>query len=967
MSAGTPAASGRKPSRRPAPILAALLAAGLLTLATAGGDAATAQPATTTAPLSGSAGTASAPAFTQTKTIERTNLINGQVQVVDSRTVTLNVSTTTNLIGRQPITVSWSGAHPTGGIQEGTPDVTAAGIQEYPMVLLECHGTTASITPEDCWTSTPSERYIAAQSSYGNFAPWMLDEYAPPGSAQRTTDFNEPNPLPSGCTDSDTTSPQAWLPYVTPGGTTYLIGPGGNCGMPNEMSGLGGIGEVPSNETFAATNLGGAGSAQFDVWDTTIDPDLGCSDTVACALVAIPIMGISCDPAGSGLSDTDPAVALCENTGYWAPGAVNSSISPTAPGTNVDLAVQGSLWWAASNWRNRFVVPLAFAPPSNFCSISGTGNNSVDTYGSELLDQAELQWQPHFCQGSNPFTLEYAPIPEPEAATELQGGQIEAALVTDQPSGGFSQPVVHAPVAETGFAISFAIDNSAGLPVTSLNLDPRLLAKLLTESYPGLSDLESDPELLHACTGSNPIKAPGSTECTNPLDITLDPEFQALNPGVPKGVGATVAASVLLALSTQSDVMYALTSYINDDPAARAWLNGTPDPWGMVVNSTYKDIQLPVASWPLLSDWTPPSWTNGGSAEFSPCFQSSSTPPPALPFLAAPVPDLPDIAEDLQFADVQSEAICQANLNDPAASKMIALGAQGIGHRFMLAVTSLADSERYDLPTASLLTYTAPGTPAQFTSAAGMTFVAPTNDSLSSAASLLTPDAADGGWDFPYSLYQQDSTKAEQAYPGTMLVYADIPTQGLSAADAADYAAFLTFVAGPGQDPGNGVGQLPAGYLPMTAADNLGPEAAYTVSAAAAVAAQKGAIPALPGAATGSGGAGGSLGVSAGAGTGLAPSGVLSSPSSSKNNTGLASLNLPKIALRSHTTAKVALTPLESFGITAYLLLGMAGLAVLGGLAAAAVGGLPWFRANRGAPFAFLSTRLSWLREKKWV
>ncbi len=34
----------------------------------------------------------------------------------------------------------------------------------------------------------------------------------------------------------------------------------------------------------------------------------------------------------------------------------------------------------------------------------------------------------------------------------------------------------------------------------------------------------------------------------------------------------------------------ALTTYINDDPAARAWLNGKPDPWGMVVNPAYRHI-----------------------------------------------------------------------------------------------------------------------------------------------------------------------------------------------------------------------------------------------------------------------------------------------------------------------------------------------------------------------------------------
>ena len=55
-----------------------------------------------------------------------------------------------------------------------------------------------------------------------------------------------------------------------------------------------------------------------------------------------------------------------------------------------------------------------------------------------------------------------------------------------------------------------------GNPVP-IRLDARLLAKLLTESYEGCAqDCLSDPALV-----------------SNPIDITRDPEFQALNPQVP--------------------------------------------------------------------------------------------------------------------------------------------------------------------------------------------------------------------------------------------------------------------------------------------------------------------------------------------------------------------------------------------------------------------------------------------------
>jgi hypothetical protein len=87
------------------------------------------------------------------------------------------------------------------------------------------------------------------------------------------------------------------------------------------------------------------------------------------------------------------------------------------------------------------------------------------------------------------------------------------------------------------------------------------------------------------------------------------------------------------------------------------------------------------------------------------------------------------------------------------------------------------------------------------------------------------------------------SKAAAAAYPGTMVVYAAVPTTGLPATDAKDYASLLQFAATSGQDPGLGVGQLPPGYLPMTNASGLGALASYTQAAAKDVAAQNGEVP----------------------------------------------------------------------------------------------------------------------------
>ena len=79
-------------------------------------------------------------------------------------------------------------------------------------------------------------------------------------------------------------------------------------------------------------------------------------------------------------------------------------------------------------------------------------------------------------------------------------------------------------------------------------------------------------------------------------------------------VPGSTAASSLLSLNTSSDEIYALTSYINADPEARAWLNGSPDPWGMIVNPNYKGITLPTSSsasglgpmYGVIQDMSPP-------------------------------------------------------------------------------------------------------------------------------------------------------------------------------------------------------------------------------------------------------------------------------------------------------------------------------------------------------------------------
>jgi hypothetical protein len=841
-----------------------------------------------------------------TKTVERVNLVNGKSKVVDKRHISMHVSDTHNLRGRQEISVSWTGAHPTGGLVADENSIDAQQ-EEYPFVVLECRGVDSShvapakqLSPQTCWTQSWSERF---QSSLDTaFPPYRLDRYGT--KAQRAAIVGAPKHRPAACFAP--LPSEYWVPFAAANGHVYPGGTGGCAGMPPEAVTAEGS-SLPSNETFGVTGKNGRGSTKFDVWTSAENASLGCSTSVACSLVAVPIEGISCDPAAHSLPARDrpkarqlaQVTAACESKGAFAAG---QTVTPQGAD---DVAVSGSLWWSASNWRNRISVPLSFATPADACDVVNS-SSSVNVYGSELLSQATAQWLPHFCLNSKLFKIQHVQIGEPEARGLLTTGSASAAFTSDAPPAGYGKPVVQAPTALTGFAITYDIDTSHGQAYTKLRLTPRLLAKLLTESYPAILPLKQlDPAL------SN-----------NPLDITEDPEFQALNPEITKGVDATEAAAELVTLSSDSDVIRALTTYINDDPTARAWLNGTPDPWGMTVNPKYSHIKLPVDKWPLLDTFASPELYTPTSND---CLHAN--PVPFLPLVAAPMSTLADIAESMQFSVANSQTTCVQPVDGSSVGeKLVASGRQTVGNRFMIGISSLGDANRYQLEQAALQS-----TPKHF--------VTPTAASLRSAASFLRPDQAAGTWTLPYKTLATNA-KAATAYPGTMLISTAVPTQGLARSAAKDYATFLRFVAGPGQQPGEGVGQIPAGYLPITAANGLGRLVTYTQVAAQAVAAQNGKQPALnakfvpahhpagthhgqAGGPSGSGGSGGAPSTG-GATAAPPPTGTAASGGSTKGTSPVVAADSSPVS-----AGRTLGIPLGPGALTIVILLG---LAVIGGV-----------------------------------
>ncbi|NUQ31849.1 MAG: hypothetical protein HOP99_03365, partial [Dermatophilaceae bacterium] len=712
---------------------------------------------------------------------------------VDERDVRVSVDKTTELRGRERIEVTWSGARPSAA-RAVNPFGESGLLQEYPVVIMQCRGVddptlpaAQQLRPETCWTSTRMQR---SASTADRVAVWRHDRYATDAARAQVTGLS---PYPSSCPDAGGLSVHL-TPFVTAKGRSYAACDASS--MPPEAA----VGATfPPAEIAAFTDLDGHGSASFEVRTDVENESLGCSHTVACSLVVVPIMGISC-------ADAD---LECSKTGRFLEGSSNFA------GEGVDDAVSPTYWWSPSNWRGRFSVPLGFGLAPNACDLLDP-RAPVGFYGSELMAQASVQWAPAYCLRKDRFKFQHNAMPDKAAFGLMLAKSAAAAFV----SAGRSTPpgtrVAYAPSAVTGFGIAYAIDkpDNAG-EQRQLRLTPRLLAKLLTESYPA-SDLGR--------------QRPGLS--TNPLSLNRDPEFIALNPGldrIEREAGAT-----LLALSNSSDVIEALTAYIAADPEAMAFVAGKPDPWGMTVNPAYRGLSLPTDQIPLLDTFVPAS-----SLE---CRVQNPT--PYLPLVAAPVSSLRTIATAVLDAWPNVQTKCdRATTSSPW--KLGRVDRQGVGSRFMLGLVSLGDASRFGLRTASLQTKVAASAPTRFSDARGRTFVAATGESLRAAVGLGRQQTALG----PFSWTQQQVRAAGNAYPGALVVYTAARLDGLDRETADEVSTFMTVSSSEGQRPGPGNGQLPEGFVPISAS---GPTARLRAAAVAAAAAVKAQSPAV--AAPGSGG-----------------------------------------------------------------------------------------------------------------
>jgi len=446
---------------------------------------------------------------------------------------------------------------------------------------------------------------------------------------------------------------------------------------------------------------------------------------------------------------------------------------------------------SASNWRYKMAVRLDFDPVGLSCPI-GTAERRI--VGQESVADAVSRWQPVLCDAANAI-FGFSQVPDDLARRQALAADPWLSLLTrpvDPAAVPDKRSLVYAPVAVSGVAIAFNIDaqpvrgappelaEKAGTRVPTLRLNARLVAKLLTQSY-GVATLE--PERLAAA---------------NPLNLVRDQEFQDLNPDYThydlRRLGRITVPAGL------SDAYAELWAWVASDPDAKAFLAGTPDPWGMEVNPAYRDLLLSRSDFPI-SDLA--------------CRAATESFPELCPL------DYLAYAQDMHEGGrgaARGQTLARDTFNRDAGGGWRLSPPQLSGNRAVLALVDTATAERYRLPVAALR------------NTAGA-YVLPNAQGLNAGLASTKPTAVDG-------VVQPDPTSgAPGAYPLTHVTYAVTSPEHLAPDEATAYADLLTFIAGAGQVQGDGVGQLPAGYLPLTDAQRAQTAAAAATVRAAATAA----------------------------------------------------------------------------------------------------------------------------------
>ncbi|MFE5770891.1 hypothetical protein ACFQ7O_21300 [Streptomyces sp. NPDC056485] len=644
----------------------------------------------------------------------------------------VTVSQTRNLVD-QVVRISWTG---------GAPTVSDTAYAANYLQIMQCWGDAATgPTTDQCQFGGSS----ALGAGAGN---------------QAAGAYTNSRQLNYGATLQD--SEKQPLPPATPSGISYApfrtvnadpVSPGNW----NEFFDVNSTNEVP----YARTNARGAGEVYFEAQTAVEAPGLGCGSAVrdaqgrttgrGCWLVVVP----------RGTSEIDGSAYTSQSGGQL-------QSSPLSP----------------ANWKHRLLVPLGFEPLGSYCPI---GAEERGTLGSEMAAEAVTRWQPALCQTGGKAIYGYAQVPDDTARVKLLSGAPGLVFLGRPAPPDPTRKPLYAPVSLSGITIGFFIESQAGFRAPdevkarngarlgSLRLTPRLVAKLLTESY----------------RDGNSRFAESTAK--NPENLGRDPEFRHYNPDYADlDFGGKLGDA--LVPQPLADTTRQLWDWIAQDPAAREFLDGVPDNTGahgdpsyagMAVNPNYRDLALPTSTFPKSDPYCQPFEDR---PNFPLCIQDKH------PYAT----DMHAAARAASRGDTLARTSWDATATPPAYKKD---PPQPAGLRAVLAVTDTATADRYGLVRAELLN-------------AGGRFTAPEPAALLAAAKARKPgaqgtDAADG------VSVPDPGTKDPAAYPLTVVTYAATVPADLTAAEGKDYAGLLAYAAGQGQTPGVSAGTLPNGYAPL--------------------------------------------------------------------------------------------------------------------------------------------------------
>lgn len=546
---------------------------------------------------------------------------------------------------------------------------------------------------------------------------------------------------------------------------------------------------VTTNEIGGgATGADGRGAELFEVQTGLQSAGLGCGqrvEPVAGGSFKIPRCWIVVVPRGTPTEENQGTSAdVAARPDQF--GVFTSPLSPEA-------------------WKNRIAIPIEFNPVDSPCSLGAVERRIA---GNEVSFAAIESWQPLLCAGGRLPPFSYAPVGDPTARLQLSNPTAGAPgmVVLQRPLPLTGQnpanPVVYAPLTASGLVIGFNVERTPnpsappeaqliqGVRIADIKLTPRLVAKLLTQSYLRNVAIIQPPDY--------------DWVEPNPAHLGADPDFLRFNPEFALlDVLNSRPFSGLQLPAGNSDAAQQIWEWVLADPEARTWLDGQPDEWGMRVNPVYSTTASVNTGGFAFAD-PPPNFFPKSDPY---CYRS-----PVRPGASFVVPDLcgtdwiPYVRSFAEAAQITRTASDRPrivpNLFAAAASDAWSRELpQSIGQKTMLAITDSASAAKFGLQVASLSAAGDDG--------ADREFIAPISSSLALGLGGMVAG------EVPNVLEPSPLSNPPGAYPLTVLNYAAVAPLSLEPQARAEYAGFLEYALGPGQESGLELGQLPDGYVPL--------------------------------------------------------------------------------------------------------------------------------------------------------